>query len=86
MAFKSYREQSKVDWGTESDSLTAEQIQTGALLRIADAVEKVAADYTAIRNSRDYWQTRAIAHWTAGERMARRIRSLHGVITRMKKR
>lgn len=86
MAFKSYREQSKVDWGTESDSLTAEQIQTGALLRIADAVEKVAADYTAMRNSRYYWERRFTEERAASERMARRIRSLHGVITRMKKR
>jgi hypothetical protein len=37
--FKSYREESREDYGTTSDSLDREQISLGALLRIADSIE-----------------------------------------------
>ena len=64
MTHKSYREQSRDDWGTSSSILNLDQIKTGALLRIADATEKMCLDreklerdYRFMRNSRDTYRT-----------------------------
>lgn len=58
MATKSLREQSRIDWGHDIDkAITLEQINTGALLRIADAVEKMAQSYDNLIRDRD-WQKR----------------------------
>ena len=42
-----YRELSKQEWGS-GQSATAEQLQLGAIQRIADATEKMASNYTAM--------------------------------------
>ena len=53
MTHRSYKTESRVDWGTSSDGLlNIEQINCGAILRIADAVEKMAASYDQMRNAR----------------------------------
>jgi len=44
---KNFKEESKKDWGSDqSTSLSIEQINCGAILRIADATEKLAFKYT----------------------------------------
>jgi hypothetical protein len=42
MAFKSYRDGSRGNWGTDNEgSLTMEQIKLGCLLHIADSLETI---------------------------------------------
>jgi len=76
------REASRKEW---TASGTLEEINAGSLQRIADATEKMAASYDALRNDRDlyrrwYDEGRARSH-----RLELRIRALRGVITRMKR-
>lgn len=87
MSRKNYKEESRKDWGvTQEAALTIEQINIGAVLRIADACELMAKDrekleagYKYMRERRDYYSTeceRMVAKWRAGK----------GQITRLKKR
>lgn len=46
MPFYSYRKHSKTDFGTSNEFPTLEQMNTGSLQRIADAIEKIAVNYT----------------------------------------
>lgn len=87
MAFKSYRQESKTDWGTNDNSsqLTLDQINSGALLRIADATELMASNYTQLQAEAEKYKRWYKEQYEDGKRMAKRISTLQGVITRMKK-
>lgn len=54
MAYKSYRQESKKDYGvsgvSEFANLNIDQLQIGALLRIADASEKMAVNIIDLQN------------------------------------
>lgn len=43
--FKSYRKESKLDYGTNQEKLTQDQLNTGCFLRIADSVESISKGY-----------------------------------------
>ncbi len=80
MSFKSL---SRVEY---SGPATIDNINTGSLQRIADATEKIAANYDDLlrakksaEESRDYWRSRA-------QRLELSMRSLRGYVTRLKKR
>jgi hypothetical protein len=83
---RNYRDETRKPYQDPGDKdFTLEQLRTGSLLRIADAVEKMAANYTALQNERD----RGL-RWYEEERDAnavlrRRIVSLRGHITRLKR-
>lgn len=69
----------------ESFEVKRDRIVGGSLQRIADATEKMAASYDALRNERDcyrQWYEEARANEKA---YARQSRALRGVITRMKR-
>lgn len=86
MAFKSYREESKTDWGTHQiGSLNLEQINTGAILRIADATEKMAGNYTALQNKYESEKERAERYREYWHKEQRRVTALKGVITKLRK-
>lgn len=58
-----FREGSRRNWASKTGSLNVEQIQAGALLRIADATEKMCLDreelerdYRHMRQSRDQYR------------------------------
>lgn len=70
---------------TETNSFNLEQLRTGALLRIADATEKMAASYDQLRRERDNLSASVDAAWEREARLERRVAALRGVITRMKK-
>lgn len=77
------RELSRSKWTTSATDLNS--INTGSLLRIADAAEKIAVNYEKLQRDRDYWKGEY-------ERMCRRNfeleksnAALRGVITRMKR-
>jgi hypothetical protein len=59
-AFKSWREASRSNIGTKIDteleSLGAERIQTGAIMRIADAVEIIAKDKVKLEQDLDWYK------------------------------
>lgn len=86
--FKSYREASRTNWGIthdEKESLTHEQLQTGAILRIADATEKMAGNFIALQNDRDLYK-RCYANEQRDSRSLRRqLAGLKGEITKLKK-
>lgn len=51
MPFQSYREQSRINWGRDVDVggiLSRDEVQHGALLRIADAAEAMAKNHNAL--------------------------------------
>lgn len=86
MAFKSYRDASRDNWGVEKGNIGMPQVQTGALLRIADAVEKMAKRHDEMVNARDYWQRRAETVEVELERERRRNAALRGHLSRVKRR
>ncbi len=81
---KNYKEESRKNWGTSDDKLSIEQIQIGAILRIADAAEAMAKNHVQLQNdynnmleSRNYWRNEA-------ESLRKSNISLKGVITKTK--
>lgn len=83
-----FRESSKLDW---QSSGSLEHINAGALQRIADAAErqavaaeKMAASYDQLRADRDWWKSRAKSLEDETSCLAFSIRSLRGVITKLK--
>ncbi len=86
MGHVGYRERSKLNWGTkEGENLTIEQVNCGAILRIADATEKMAHSYVQLIEDRDYYKRRYEEELASGKRMSRQIAALKGHINRMKK-
>ena len=89
MPFKNYRDESRAGWGVElaeGKTIDQEQIKLGAVLRIADAMEKMTAKYDALVNDRDYYKrTVELMRGTAAYR-DKVIAGLRSEITKMKKR
>jgi len=80
-----FREKSRCNWGRSDGNFTNDDMRVGALLRIADAVEKMASSYDSLREDRDrfkrwFEQTRADA-----DRLARANASLRGHLKRAKR-
>jgi hypothetical protein len=90
MAFKSYREHSKINYGKDDVSIhgegvTLEQLNAGSFQRIADATEKMAGNYIKLQNERDWYERYYKQEKEATARMSKRIAALQGVINRYKK-
>ncbi len=87
--FKSYKAESKSDWGvfTQDPNLVLDnsQITVGCLLRIADAVEKVAIRHTDLMDARDRYERESKTYRERVTVRDRTISALKGVITKMKK-
>lgn len=83
MTFRSYREESRSDWGARDEGgFSLDQVNTGALLRIADAVEKMAESYDTMRRDRDVWKERALFARRRLDTERRRTAALRGWIKR----
>lgn len=86
MAHKSYRAESRKDWGSSQEgSLTGDQIRTGALLRIADATEAMSKNHQALIDERDSYKRLYESAVRREDELIRRNRSLRGVITKLRK-
>lgn len=86
MAHESYKDSSRRNWGQESGlGLTLEQINTGAMLRIADATEKMAQRHTELIRQRDYFEDEAERLRAICEHLERSNASLRGHLKRAKK-
>jgi hypothetical protein len=90
MAFveKYYKEESRKNFyksAEEGKNLCQDQLQFGAILRIADAAEKMAANYSGLIADRDYYQKRMKESEKENRCLRRSIAGLRGYIKRMKK-
>lgn len=86
MAFRGYKEASRDNWGGDAGNagLSLEQINTGAILRIADAVEKMAQRYTELIAQRDHFERRYGEERNRTERLERSNAALRGHLKRAK--
>lgn len=57
-------------------------LKLGAILRIAEATEKMAQNFTALQNDRDYYKRRVEDLYSQNKKLSRRIIALRGAITR----
>jgi hypothetical protein len=81
-----YRNESRKDWRSAAlGNPTLEQINTGTFQRIADACELMAKNHDALVRDRDWYKRRFEEANASSERLGRRINSLRGVITKMKR-
>lgn len=88
LIFKDYRIESRSNWGVhiqQTQNITQEQIQTGAILRIADAVEVMAKNNQMLIEERDRYKRLYANVVEERDNANRRISALQGVITKMKK-
>jgi phage shock protein A len=83
--FKHYKEESRKKWGTDQEeALTLDQINTGAVLRIADATEAMAVNFNELiaKNKR---LTDLVEHSrTENKQLSNKVRGLKASITRLK--
>jgi polyhydroxyalkanoate synthesis regulator phasin len=84
MKFKSYRDESRTNWGSTDEKLSLEQLNTGALLRIADATEKMASNYTRMENDLKWHKEKYHEKNKEIERLERVIAALRGHLKRAK--
>jgi hypothetical protein len=87
MPFKDYRQQSRdCQWGTESVyGLTAEQINCGSLLRIADSLERMEKPFVELLRENKRLREIFEEDQKTLARLYRQRSALRGVITRLKK-
>ena len=85
--FKSYRDQSRLNWGSENESLhkDTDRIKLGAHLRIADAMELMAKNHAQLIEERDRFKRWWQEEQSKVSKLYRRVAALRGVITRLKK-
>ncbi|GAA3940622.1 hypothetical protein [Hymenobacter algoricola] len=84
-ALKNYRDQSRLNW-VSSSLPPAEQVQLGALQRIADATELMAKNYTDMQRNLDYYKAGYERRGKEIEKLKLSQRALKGVATKAKNR
>lgn len=85
MTHKSYKEESRRDWGTDSKlNLNLNQINTGALLRIADALETISSRYQTLIDENQFLKKRLRDSQGTAGRLQRSNAALKGVITKLR--
>lgn len=85
MNMKSLKEISRIAYEASDDRPPHETIQTGALQRIADAIEAMASNYIQLQKGKELYERWYKNESEENRRLARRISALQGVITRMKR-
>lgn len=88
--FLNYRDQSRIQWGKRVYSsspveLSIEQIQLGAILRIADASELMAKNFLDLQRENQHLKESRDSYRRLYEKAERRITALKGAVTRQKK-
>lgn len=84
----SFKEESRNDWTrcvAEGGALPTGDIQLGAILRIADATELMAKNHNRMQADLEYYKKAHAEQQRIISKLQRRISSLKGVITHMKK-
>lgn len=86
MAHDGYRDSSRKNWGQDGEApLTLEQINTGAMLRIADATEKMAQRHTELIRQGDYFEAEVRRLRVIRAHLERGNASLRGHLQRARK-
>lgn len=83
MAQKYFKQESKKDWYT-SVSITNDDLQTGALMRIADATELMASNYLKLQNDYKYMKEDRDRYRDWYHKEQKKSAALKGHITRLK--
>lgn len=85
--FISYREGSKTNWGTETENgkLTVDQIQLGAVLRIADSLERIEEPYRKLIQENEWYIKRHGEHRAQIQKLRNQLRGTKAALTRIKK-
>lgn len=92
MAFKSYRDASKDNWGVTDNTTSdpecihvgTDQIKAGALQRIADATDLMAKNYIEMQRENERLRVDKAMYYRWYQKEENRNRSLRGVITKLK--
>lgn len=84
--FKSYRKESRINYGTSrnTDSLNLEELQTGCLMRIADATEKMASNFTQLQNEVERYKRIQAKHVSEIATLEKRVAAYKGLVKRLK--
>jgi hypothetical protein len=86
MPFKDYKKESRSDWGSDQETaLCRDQIQLGAILRIADATEKMANSYQQLIDNRDLYKRWYEEERERTKKLYKRLTATKAWITRLKK-
>jgi hypothetical protein len=88
VVWKDYREESRTLWGTKIEQdkpIDRESITLGAILRIADATELMALNYTKLQTEAEKYKRWYDRECEVSKGLAKRVSALQGVITRIKK-
>lgn len=80
-----FREGSRRNWASNSGGLNIEQIQVGALLRIADATEKMCLDRERLERDYQYMRQSRDEYRSLYERERKKNAGLKGYLGRLKK-
>lgn len=86
MTHRSYRDESRSNWGCTDRAPDTGELKLGALMRIADATEVMAREYQKLINDRDLykrWYNEANA---VRDRLGRSNAALRCQITKLRKR
>ena len=85
--FKSYRQKSRANWGRNTtQALTLDEVQLGAILRIADAAEAMAKNHVQLQSERDHYKQCCDQEQERVAKLERSNAALRGQITRLKNR
>ena len=80
---KSYRKESRTDYGT-SEGITTEHLMVGAVLRIADATEKMAHNYAQLLSDLNWYKKRYQQEKDKNEQLRKSVASYKGHLTRLR--
>jgi hypothetical protein len=86
--FKAYKEESRTNWGATVESETninRDQIQLGAILRIADSLERMEQPFIKILEERDYYSRKHQENKAEIRKLKKSNAALKGVINKLKK-
>ncbi|VVE53383.1 hypothetical protein PCO31111_04885 [Pandoraea communis] len=84
---RSFRDESRLNWSTHGDiPPTREEVNTGALMRIADATEAMAKNHIQLQRDHDMYKRWYEKEYERRLGLERQLRALRGVISRMKNR
>ena len=86
MAFRSYKDEARKNWGCDDRTPDKDELKLGALLRIADATEVMAHEYQKLINDRDLYKRWYNEARGSRDRLERSNAALRGQITKLRKR
>jgi hypothetical protein len=83
---RSLRKESRTDYTIDSEKTTLEQLNTGAILRIADATEAMAKNHVQLQSERDRLQRWYNEENQKAKKLERSNAALRGQITKLRNR